>query len=477
MQIGNILQSFGDKKFRYGGYAALITAIGLALVIVFNLLVEQIPVSLDMTQNRRFSLSEQTYQAMDTLTEDVTIYHLAQTGRENPVVDEILKRYATHSKRVILDYIDPIRNPTRVKQFEKDGESLTEGSLIVSSKDRFKIISPYDLINYGYDQEYNPQAQSLAVEQRITSALNFVVGGAASTIYQLTGHRESPVPYDTFKQLELENFALEDVDLIAVESIPVESSILLVHSPKTDITKGEEEKIFAYLDAGGKALIMVDVAAIERPNLQRLLESYGVRLINAPIVEGDLSMAVASVPWYLLPNLKSHDILYPLTIGDLQVMIPYGQGLETIEMRKRTIDIESLLTTSVRAYAKTDPESDPETRQESDISGPFDLAVAITDNPTEERPTATRLVVIGNAMFLNSQFLEMVPGNGNFFMNTLNWLQERKETITIRPKSLLVPSLRLTGRMSLILSGIVVIIIPLLVLGAGLAVWLRRRHL
>ena len=146
-------------------------------------------------------------------------------------------------------------------------------------------------------------------------------------------------------------------------------------------------------------------------------------------------------------------------------------------MRKRTIDIEPLLTTSLRAYAKTDPESNPETRQESDIPGPFDLAVAITDNPTEEHPTTTRLVVIGNAMFLNTQFLEMVPGNGNFFMNALNWLQERKETISIRPKSLLVPSLRLTGRMSLILSGIVVIIIPLLVLGAGLAVWLRRRHL
>ncbi len=478
MNISNILQSFRDKKFRYGGYAALMTAIVLAMVALFNLLVDQIPATLDMTQNRRFSLAEQTYHLIDNLEQDVMIYHIAQTGRENVVVDQIIDRYVKRSRRISSEYIDPVRNPGRMKQFEEEEESIAEGSLILQSGERFKIISQYDLINYGYDQQYQPQARSLAVEQRLTSALAYVTGGASSTLFQLGGHQEGTIPYDVYKQLELENFTTKDLDLIAAEEgIPVEDSILVIYAPRLDIAESEEKRIFEYLSSGGRALIIVDIAVEVRPNLQRLLESYGIRLQNTFVVETDSSMNAAGYPNFLLPMLKSHEILYPLTIADLQVMIPNAQAIEILGVKKRTIEVEPLLVTSEGAYAKVDLEADPSIKQAEDLSGPFNVAVAVTDKPTEDRARATKLVVVGSSLFMNAQFLGMIPGNGNFFMNCLNWLQERKDTISIRPKSLMVPGLRLTGRWSLILSGIVVIIMPLSILGAGLAVWLRRRHL
>jgi ABC-type uncharacterized transport system involved in gliding motility auxiliary subunit len=62
-------------------------------------------------------------------------------------------------------------------------------------------------------------------------------------------------------------------------------------------------------------------------------------------------------------------------------------------------------------------------------------------------------------------------------MNSVGWLKGTKESITIRPKSLQALRLTTSNLAALLLSGLVVILMPLLVLGAGFVVWARRRHL
>ena len=62
-------------------------------------------------------------------------------------------------------------------------------------------------------------------------------------------------------------------------------------------------------------------------------------------------------------------------------------------------------------------------------------------------------------------------------MNSINWVFEREETISVRPKFTLMLPLRLNSLSTWIFTGAVVVVVPLIVLGAGLVVWLRRRHL
>ena len=56
-----ILDSFKDKKFKYGGYATLLVAIVLAILVGVNLLVDLVPLKADLTKEQLYSLSEQTY--------------------------------------------------------------------------------------------------------------------------------------------------------------------------------------------------------------------------------------------------------------------------------------------------------------------------------------------------------------------------------------------------------------------------------
>ena len=62
-------------------------------------------------------------------------------------------------------------------------------------------------------------------------------------------------------------------------------------------------------------------------------------------------------------------------------------------------------------------------------------------------------------------------------MNSINWVQDLKENISVTPKDLTTQPLDITKAQTLGLSALVVIVIPAIVLIAGVAVWLRRRHL
>ena len=84
---------------------------------------------------------------------------------------------------------------------------------------------------------------------------------------------------------------------------------------------------------------------------------------------------------------------------------------------------------------------------------------------------------MGSARFLTQSLSSQIPGNSDFFLNGLGWLRGKKDEITVRPKSVLTMRLSISNLQALLFSGLVVIIMPLLVLGAGFSVWIRRRHL
>ena len=105
-----IMDSFKDKKFKYGGYATLLTAFVLAILVVVNLVVGQIPYKIDLTENRMFSLSDQT-EKLENLDQEIeSLAYISGSG--NPTFDEILQRYRRINKNISITYIDPVKNPT-----------------------------------------------------------------------------------------------------------------------------------------------------------------------------------------------------------------------------------------------------------------------------------------------------------------------------------------------------------------------------
>jgi ABC-2 type transport system permease protein len=478
----NIFDSLKGRKIRFGGYAALLILVVLAVVVVINVLVDTIPGKLDLTKNSIYSLTEETYGLLDRIKSDVTIFTVGRAGAEDPTVKEILAKYAERSRHIKLQTIDPDRNPGWTRQYDPTAQGIGPGSLVVVAGKKYKTIGLYDMYNYDTSNpNQQPQLSSLSVEQRVTSALLFVTADRNVTLGVLQGHGEQTLDsLGMSNAVGNENYAVKNLSLLSEQAMPADTDILLVLAPKNDLPTQDVEKIRAWMGQGGRAVILMNVITRQAPmpNLASLLETYGVQVQNVVVVEGDPGRVAAQNPLYVIPTQESHDILAPLRKNNYEIVMPAPQSVQMLELKKKTLKIEPLLTSSAKSYGIRDiPSAKTLTRSPGDPLGPFTLAVAITDAALDPSRKEAKLIVAGDIQFLGQALTSQVPGNGDFFMNSLGWLRGQKETITVRPKSLLQMRLSLGSLQAMLFSALVVILIPVLVLGAGFVMWVRRRHL
>jgi len=475
-----LFHSLRSSKFRHGGYATLMIVAALAVIVAVNILVDQVPAKLDLTENRLFSLSEETLKILGGLSSDVTITSITRKASEDPIIKEILSRYAQKSGHVKLATVDPERNPGWSKQYDAAGSGLREGSLVVARGARFRTIDVFDMYNYDMSGQ-QPRLTGLSVEQKVSSALAYVTADRNVTAYTVQGHGEQTLDaFGLTGAVDAENYERQELNLLTSAAVPAEADMVLVLSPKSDFPAQESEKLRAYLASGGRAVFLLDVqnGARALPNLAGVLKSYGVVMQNLIVVESDANHAAYGNPLFLVPNQESHEILAPLRAKNYPILMPFAQPIQSLELRKRTLKIEPLLSSTKEAIAKSNPQNVASLRREpGDAEGPFTLAVAITDPAAETGGRDTRIVVIGASTFLVPEVAAQAPGNADFFLNCMGWLKEKKDTISIRAKSMIEFPLNLNDAERWILSAVVVILMPLIILGWGFIVWMKRRHL
>ena len=122
------------KKFKYGTIAAVTTAIVIAIVIVFNVMMSMVtakyPVKFDLTQDKRYELSQESIDFLKALGNDVEIavtmteeeltqggYYFTDTYRRIPteIIPQFLEKYEMYASdadgSVEIKYIDIEKNP------------------------------------------------------------------------------------------------------------------------------------------------------------------------------------------------------------------------------------------------------------------------------------------------------------------------------------------------------------------------------
>ena len=468
-----------NPKVKYGGYAAIITFVIVVAVLVLNLLVQQLGWQIDMTDNSVYTLSQQTRDILSELDEDVTIYVLAERNQEDPRIMEALKRYDQASGRITVETVDAERNPGFVARYDPEGEGLRNGSVIVASEDNFRAIQNFDLFSVDNRNPQSPQILGLNVERRITNALVFVATGRTPIVYQTQGHGEIDMTSGgglgrLGEQFENANLELRTVNLVQAPQVPEDGSIVAIVRPRTDIADGEAEKLLEFMENGGKLFVALELAAGELPNVQSVLERYGIGIPAAVVVEPDRNYN-AGQPLQLAPILEETSITTPLVEANYRVVTPLARPVLELPTKPRSVTIDPLLTTSEQSYYRTDLEIPSAEMTADDIPGPHPVAVRALEREFTTNEEITRIVVIGDVDFIS--LVDQVNGNLDFLMNSFGWLEEQEETLSIRPKTTLQFPMQTTGMQKLIFGGLFVVVIPLGILVAGLVVWLRRRHL
>lgn len=467
------------KLLKHGTYSMAVTAVVIAIVVVLNLVVQEIPSKyreIDLSSQKLYTIGEQTEKILKNLKKDVTLYYIAQDGTESSDIKNLLEKYEEGSKHITVEQKDPAVSPKFASQYTSD--NISNNSIIVVCGDKSKVVdysSMYETsINY---QTYSQEVTGFDGEGQLTSAINYVVSDNMPVLYNLEGHDESSMSETMKETIEKANIEIKFLNLLSEEAVPDDAECLFIFAPATDLTKEEADKIISYLENGGKALIVSNYTDEDMPNFESVLENYGVQPVDGIVLEGNTDNYVSQNPYYLLPNIESGEITSELSSQSRYVLVPLAQGIEKADNIRDTLNISSILTTSDSAYSKTNlKDMDTMEKEGGDIEGPFDLAVSITEKVGDDKET--QIAYFASASIFNDSINSMVSGtNYELLSASLAWMCSTDDSnqISIPSKSydtttLTVPTADINF-WSIFVTGV----LPVCILLIGFGIWMKRR--
>jgi ABC-type uncharacterized transport system involved in gliding motility auxiliary subunit len=133
-----------------------------------------------------------------------------------------------------------------------------------------------------------------------------------------------------------------------------------------------------------------------------------------------------------------------------------------------------LLTTSENSYAKDKITPGQQIKYEpgKDQKGPLTIGAAASKGLGGKKEA--RLVVIGDSDFASNGVLKF-QRNADLFLNSVNWLAEEEDLISIRPKSATNRSVTMSESQQRTFFWLSVLFMPLAVIGSGIYIWWKRR--
>ncbi|MCA9375448.1 MAG: GldG family protein [Candidatus Doudnabacteria bacterium] len=454
-------ETLSARKATFASVFAVSIVALLGILVLINVLVyrEGSDWRTDVTENRQYSLSGQTKQVLSSLDEDVRV--LAFFSSQYPNVGQVvslLEEYRSASDgKLTYELIDPRVTPALARQYQIN----REGTLLFIARDRQESVIG-------------------TTETDLTRGLIKITRDEQKNIVFVEGHGEkSPEAADQNGYALLgtllagEGYGVETVSLLAAD-IPENTDVLVIAGPTQRFAGDEVEKVRAYVEAGGRLFLMIDPlpeTQIRFTEFDDLLAQYGVVHEEGVVVDRQQS----------LPQ----DVLSPVVLDWPQHLITeslgsiFLAGASRIDAAEEAADgfrVTPLALSSEGSWFETNLQE--AVQDEEDRVGPISMAVAV--EPVAATPDADisgqpRLVVLGDSDFAIDLFAQLNALNQDLFLNSVNWLADEQDLISIRPKDTQPRTVSLTETQQRWVGLTVWAIVPGLVILFGVGVFVRRR--
>ena len=489
-KFGNMFRTSGTRN---GSYSVGLTVVVIAIVIVLNLVIGQLPESLrnlDVSSTRIYEISDTTTDLLDSLDEDVDMTVLAVRDDTDDRITTFLSKYEALSDHINIEWVDPVLHPSALTEYD-----TSENTIVISCEATGKstTVSFDDILvpdMYSYYYYGSTDYTEFDGEGQLTSAVNYVTSDVEKTIYQTTGHGEGTLSTTITDLMDQNNYNLSEINLLMNTSIPEDCDLLLMYEPATDLSDDEMEMLRNYLADGGKVMILLgDTNATELPNLETVLEEYGMKAADGYIA--DPQRCYQGNYYYIFPELSvSGDMADG--ISSEMVLLTNTHGMNLIDPARDTITTTGFMSSSDGAYAVTETTQQQgdytlgavaeETVSSSDDDADTDSSGEDAEEASDDSSADTasdevtsRLTVISAGSLIDSQITDTFTQleNTRVFMNAVTANFDGVQNISVEPKSLQVEynTVQYAGLFSLL----VIFGIPAAVLIGGFVVWFRRR--
>lgn len=483
--------TFRKKLLINGTKTFLIIAILITAYIALNLWIQDLDLpEIDVTENKIYTLSDASKQAIEKVEQPIKIY--AYGFEEGSSFIGFLKQYHNVNEKIEYEIITEENNAQFIQQYNLEpGYSV----VILTSGESKKIIdasqefSQYDYTTY----------QSIdTTEEVMTNSILALTEENKPKVYFVEGHNEFTTSEMTVLSTFLKNEAFESstLNILTENAIPDDCDILAIMSPTTDFFEPEVQIVKNYINKGGKIYFAMDTIFENKslPNLQQILDEYGVTIPNGYIIEQEQG-AVASkdYPYLIIPTVsQTNKITSDIYTAKTKIILMFASKLQykddatlsSLNVSKETLlssSDKSLFISNVTTSNLNEALQNAEVGS-SDISALLTKTIKTTDESGAEKTVDSQMIVVTCGRFIadtkvtelgSSYPLSSYGSNKDFVINSLSYLGNKGNILTVR-KDFSSSTYTPTAQQNIIVLCII-FIIPIAIILMGVIIWTYRK--
>lgn len=363
----------------------LMFLIGVVLVVIVNQLITKYPVRFDLTEEKRYSISDASKQLLKSL-DDVAYVEIYLDGdlpsgfkRLKNAIAETLDDFKFYAgTKIEYKFIDPSIATSQQARNEYYKSIIDKGIVptnLAFNKDgnkTEKLIFPGAVVSYygkekavmllkgnqaaSAEERLNQSVEGL--EYELSNAIRILASDQRKKIGMITGHGEP----DSLNIAGLNNALLDKYDVFQVNlperTTPLKGyDALVIGKPTTAFSEQEKYKLDQYIMGGGKALFFLDalhvnmdsavngdgtVALPYELNLTDMLFKYGVRINqnyvqdivcgDFPVVAGNMGdqPQIRMLPWPFFPVINTFGD-HPIVKNMDAISMKFASNMDTVK--------------------------------------------------------------------------------------------------------------------------------------------------
>jgi len=467
----------------------VIALIVLGILAVLNFFFYRHFGRIDLTHDKRYTLTPSSRQALAGLDDIVNIKlyvsqklpsYLVNLKRD---ITDLLDEYKAYGGgNIAVSSIDPTENPALQQELRFMG--IPQVQLNIIEKDQAQLTNAYlgmaifyadkkEVIPFISDTknlEYDLTSAIVKVTARETKKVGLYVGSKP----QAPGEQE----YQAASQLLSKQYELTPIKLDDEQTLDTINTLILA-GPR-ELTDRQQYTVDQFIMRGGKAVFLVDTVEMReglqatgfKPAINDLLQHYGIT-VNEDLVL-DASNAYAA----FRSGFMTFRIPYPFWVKVVSegfaadnpavsmlesLVLPWASSLTVAAEKKPDIAITELAKSTQSSWLQKgfymlDPQQQfikPGTQLQSYLlaaaaTGKFKSFFADKPVPPAEKKAdgseapvqketinespETRMVVVGNSRFITNDIISQFDGNQVFFLNLVDWLTLGEQLIGIRSR-------------------------------------------
>lgn len=423
LNLPDIVRFFRSRRGIHGAHYAISVIVLGAVLVMANILANRFNHRIDTTRSHQFSLSEQTIKVLGRVPGEVratAFFKDTDTSEERARATDLLKEFAAHQPRFRWSLKDPERNPALAQA----AGVRAYGQVAVTLGNRTELLEGLD-------------------ESRLTAALLKLTRTNAKKVYFVSGHGEKSISDQqpqgftgVVAALRKSNYQVEEINLVTARGVPQDCAVLVVAGPEKDLFPQETSWIQSYQEKGGALFLLND----PRPAVacSSLTEGWGIRLHDDVALDasglGQLMQAGPNIP--LVTRYPDHPITRTLK---LMTFFPLARSLALESPAPRGVTVSPIVTMGEAGwgetdFAKLDQTGEAQYDAGKDFAAPLHLGVVAEKEIRKEgKSSHARLAVMGDSDFAANAYFG-TQGNGDLFLNIVNWLSQDEDLMGIRPR-------------------------------------------